>query len=224
MSEPYLEIQNLHRFSLSGVNLSVHQGEFFGLLGPSGSGKTTILRCIAGLEMPDKGQIVLSGRKLNDKRVFVLPERRNLGLVFQSFALFPHLTVEQNIAFGLSKKHKADVQEIVHGLLKIFRISELAQRYPDQISGGQQQRVAIARALAPSPALLLLDEPFSNLDAAVRSDLRVELKELFNRLGITVFLISHDQHDISSTCHRMATLKNGVIHEITQHDKAMAIA
>src|SRR5208282_1590511 len=176
--------------AVDGVDLSVVKGELFVLLGPSGCGKTTLLRAIAGIYGIDSGSVVLNGRDLTRTPM----HRRNMAMVFQSFALFPHLSAFDNVAFGLKSRRVGgdEIDKRVNEALALVRLEMLAARYPNQLSGGQQQRVALARALAVHPDLLLLDEPLSNLDARLRDEMRVEIRELQRRLGITTLLVTHD--------------------------------
>ncbi len=219
MRPPLLEICGLRQFTLVGVDLTVQRGEILGLLGKSGSGKTTLVRCISGVQQPEAGSIRLGGRQLTGPGVCVPPEQRGVGLVFQQFALFPHLTAAQNIAFGLRGGARREKAELVAEQLELFRLADLGGRYPHQLSGGQQQRVALARALAPKPEVLLLDEPFSNLDEAVREELRHELRELFRVRNVTAVIISHAKNDAMATADRIAFLNHGVIEQITgPHD------
>lgn len=196
---------------LRGVDLSVGQGEIAALLGPSGCGKTTILRCVAGFETPNKGSIEIDKRTVISHKppAFVPPNRRGIGMVHQSYALWPHMTVEQNVAYGLSIRRlsKNDVSRRVREVLNIVELESLAFRYPSELSGGQQQRVALARSLAYRPSLLLLDEPLSNLDALLRERTRTELRILLKRLGITTLYVTHDQEEafsIADTCYIMS--------------------
>ncbi|WP_308002019.1 ABC transporter ATP-binding protein [uncultured Parolsenella sp.] len=175
------------------VSFGVARGTLAALLGPSGSGKTTILRTIAGLETPDTGDILIDGRRIND----VAPSERGIGFVFQSYALFRYMTVRENVAFGLRVKREpeARVRERVDELLELIDLADLGNRYPGQLSGGQRQRVAFARAIAPSPRVLLLDEPFAAIDAKIRKELRSWLKQTIRRLGITSIFVTHDQEE-----------------------------
>jgi putative spermidine/putrescine transport system ATP-binding protein len=203
---------------LDGLNLSIAKGELVSLLGSSGCGKTTTLRVVAGFIEPAGGRFLLNGRDLTRTAV----HRRNLGLVFQSYALFPHLTVFDNIAFGLTLR-KVDAKEKkrrVEEMLDITDLSDLARRYPKQLSGGQRQRVALARALVIQPELLLLDEPLSNLDAKLRLEMRVEIKRLQKRLGITTIFVTHDQEECFSISDRVAIMNKGAIE---QFDRPEAI-
>lgn len=180
---------------IENFNLNVKKGEVAALVGPSGSGKSTILRLTAGLEIPDSGEIILDGKTLTDKDVFLAPEKRKVGMVFQDYALFPHLNVFQNIAFGIDQLSANRKKKKVEELLILVDLNGYEKRYPHQLSGGQQQRIALARTLAPNPKLLLLDEPFSNLDAQLRDDIRRQLKEIISEVGITTILVSHDKED-----------------------------
>lgn len=195
--------------ALDGVDLDVGAGEFASVLGPSGSGKTTLLRCIAGFERPDAGAITLQGRELSSPDRFVRPFGRGVGIVPQEGALFPHLTVGQNVGFGLTGPRRQGRRARVSELLELVGLAGLGGRRPDQLSGGQQQRVALARALAPEPALILLDEPFSALDAQLRVELREEVRELLRRLGSTVILVTHDQAEALSLADHLVVMRDG---------------
>jgi iron(III) transport system ATP-binding protein len=194
--------------------LEVRNGELMALLGPSGCGKTTTLRLIAGFEEPDSGIIRIGGRTVADAtgpaRRVEPPERRKVGMVFQDYALFPHLSVERNVAFGLPRGER-DRDARVAAALAAVGLSGMAQRMPDQLSGGQQQRVALARALAPNPDLILLDEPFSNLDAELRVSVREEVREILRAAGATAILVTHDQEEALSLADRVAVMFDGCI-------------
>jgi spermidine/putrescine ABC transporter ATP-binding subunit len=194
------------------IDLTIEEGEFFSLLGPSGCGKTTVLRLIAGFIHPDQGSILVGGQRVET----VPPEKRNVGMVFQNYALFPHLTVAGNIAFGLSVKHvsKDEIQGRVAEMLDLVRLKGLGDRFPRQLSGGQQQRVALARALITRPSVLLLDEPLAALDKQLRSQMQVELRELQRELGITTFFVTHDQEEAMTLSDRIAVMKEGQIIQI----------
>ncbi|MBI3707035.1 MAG: ABC transporter ATP-binding protein [Proteobacteria bacterium] len=198
--------------TIGPISFEVTEGEFFSLLGPSGCGKTTTLRCIAGFERPSEGRITLSGRRLDD----MPPHRRDVGLVFQNYALFPHLTVFENIAFGLRLRRigRKEVEERVGRMLELVGLPNLAGRYPPQLSGGQQQRIAIARSLVLEPRLLLFDEPLSNLDFKLRVQMRFELRELQRRLGKTSIYVTHDQTEALALSDRIAVLSQGRIEQI----------
>lgn len=193
--------------AVNGVSLDVNQGEFFGLLGPSGCGKTTTLRMIAGLEQPDTGTINFDGQDITT----LPPERRGFGMVFQNYALFPHLNVFENVAFGLRARHKAkaEMDERVGAALELVQLPGYGKRRVDELSGGQQQRVAIARAIAIEPALLLFDEPLSNLDVSLREATRGELRELVTRLGLTAVYVTHDQEEAFALCDRISVMVGG---------------
>ena len=214
MAETYLSIQNVKKsFGQTTVvqdfNLDIAKGEFVSFLGPSGCGKTTVLRMVAGFEEPTSGSIVVSGKDITRLK----PNQRNIGMVFQAYALFPNLTVAQNVAFGLKVAgvSKADSDARVKEMLSIIKlpIDEFGARYPYQLSGGQQQRIALARALAPSPKLLLLDEPLSALDAKVRVSLREEIRSIQQKLGITTIFVTHDQEEALSISDRIAVMYGG---------------
>lgn len=196
---------------LENLNLKVKKGELVSLLGPSGCGKTTTLRVVAGFIEPTAGKFLLG-----DKDYTKIPvHERNFGLVFQSYALFPHLTVEENVAFGLNMKKvpKNEIKVKVAEILETVDMTHLAKRYPKELSGGQRQRVAIARALVVEPSLLLLDEPLSNLDAKLRLKMRVEIRKLQQKLGITTLFVTHDQEECFSISDRVAVLNKGVIEQ-----------
>lgn len=203
---------------LKHLNLTVNDGEFMTLLGPSGCGKTTTLRVVAGLEKPQNGTIEMDGRLVvNAKELFFEdPGRRGLNLVFQSYALWPHMTVFDNVAFALTVKKlaKADVKKRVMDALERMRIEEYAQRYPSELSGGQQQRVAIARAIVSQPKVLLLDEPLSNLDAKLRVDMRSEIKRLHHELGTTILYVTHDQVEALTMSTRIAIFFEGELEQV----------
>src|SRR5947207_4103126 len=193
--------------AVKSVTLEVAQGEFFGLLGPSGCGKTTTLRMISGLEKPDSGSI-----RFQDNDITHLPpERRGFGMVFQNYALFPHLNVFENVAFGLRARHagKADISDRVRSARELVQLPGYEKRNIDKLSGGQQQRVAIARAIAIEPVLLLFDEPLSNLDVSLREETRSELRELVTRLGLTAVYVTHDQEEAFALCDRISVMVSG---------------
>lgn len=198
--------------AVQAVTLTLARGECLALLGPSGCGKTTVLRLIAGLERPDGGSIAIYGRVVSDETTFVPPHRRRVGLVFQDYALFPHMTVEQNIAYGLGRG--VDRRRRVIDMLALVGLDGLGGRYPHELSGGQQQRVALARALAPQPDILLLDEPFSNLDVALRRQVREEVQRILRQAGVSAILVTHDQEEAMSLGDRIALMFDGVLHQI----------
>ena len=197
---------------LKDISLTIEPGEFFALLGPSGSGKSSLLRLIAGFNVAQSGALKVDGSDITN----VPPWHRNIGMVFQNYALWPHLTVEKNVAFGLEERKLpgAEITRQVKDMLALVGLADYAQRRPNQLSGGQQQRVALARTLVVQPKLLLLDEPFSNLDAKLRVQMRQELKSLQRRLGITTIFVTHDQEEALTTCDRIAVLDQGVIQQI----------
>lgn len=196
---------------LEGLNLDIQKGELVSLLGPSGCGKTTTLRVVAGFVEPTGGSFILDGDDMTNVPV----HKRNFGLVFQSYALFPHLSVYDNVAFGLKlrKMDKKQIDEKVQEVLEVCGLSELASRFPKQMSGGQRQRVALARALVIEPKLLLLDEPLSNLDAKLRVNMRVEIKRLQKKLGITTLFVTHDQEECFSISDKVAVMNKGIIEQ-----------
>jgi iron(III) transport system ATP-binding protein len=190
------------------ARLCVERGEVLALLGPSGCGKTTLLRLIAGFETPDAGTIELQGIPVAGGGAWVPPERRRVGMVFQDYALFPHLTVAENVGFGLSRRERLSR---VPMLLRLVDLGGLGERYPHELSGGQQQRVALARALAPEPKLVLLDEPWSNVDPDLRSELRDELSHVLGPLDVTVVLVTHDREEAFSLAGRIALMREGAV-------------
>lgn len=197
---------------LEGINMVIEPGEFFAFLGPSGSGKSTLLRAIAGFGPTPRGRILIGDRDIAD----LPPWKRNVGMVFQSYALWPHMSVRKNVAFGLEER-RTPAQEIgpkVEAALETVDLLHLADRMPAQLSGGQQQRVALARTIAIEPQVLLLDEPLSNLDAALRVQMRRELLALQRKLGLTTIFVTHDQEEANTTSDRMAVLDKGVIQQI----------
>jgi iron(III) transport system ATP-binding protein len=198
--------------ALDGIDLYIERGEFVCFLGPSGCGKTTLLRAIAGLDLQDRGTIHQNGRDISRLPV----ARRDFGIVFQSYALFPNLTVERNIGYGLHRAGTSKQQRSarVSELLELVGLQDQAGKYPAQLSGGQQQRVALARALAPSPGLLLLDEPLSALDAQVRLHLRDQLRQLQRRLGVTTIMVTHDQDEALAIADRFVVMNRGVIDQV----------
>lgn len=198
--------------ALDNVDFEVPSGSLTALLGPSGSGKSTLLRAIAGLDQPDTGTITINGRDVTD----VPPQRRGIGFVFQHYAAFKHLTVRDNVAFGLKirKRPKAEIREKVDNLLEVVGLAGFQTRYPNQLSGGQRQRMALARALAVDPQVLLLDEPFGALDAKVREDLRAWLRRLHDEVHVTTVLVTHDQAEALDVADRIAVLNKGRIEQV----------
>ncbi len=211
----YLEIKDLSfkykgskEYVIEGFNLSMEKGEIVSLFGESGCGKSTILRLIAGLEKPNAGTIKIEQKTMVNEDSFVLAEKRGVGMVFQDYALFPHMTVNGNIKFGLKNMSKQEKQTRLKEVLELVNLEGYGDRYPYELSGGQQQRVAIARALAPKPSLLLLDEPFSNLDRDLQHKIRKELKSIIQKAGITSIFVTHDREDSKVVADRIVILKN----------------
>ena len=198
--------------ALNGVSLDIHEGEFFTLLGPSGCGKTTLLRMIAGFNSIEGGDFFFGEKRIND----VAAHKRDIGMVFQNYAIFPHLTVKENVAYGLKarKTPKKEIEARVAEALELVQISHLADRKPNELSGGQQQRVALARAFVIEPSVLLMDEPLSNLDAKLRVQMRTVIKKLQRRLGITTIYVTHDQEEALAISDRIAVMKDGNIMQI----------
>lgn len=196
------------------LSLDVVAGEVLVIIGPSGCGKTTLLRLVAGVETPDAGRIELQGRTVYGPDGVVPPEKRSVGLVPQDYALFPHMTVAANVGFGLTRRDRRNRAERVSEVLELVQLADLAERYPHELSGGEQQRIALARSLAPDPALILFDEPFSNLDQALRSDVRSETRRIIEASGTTAIFVTHDQEEAFSLAHRVAVMLDGSIHQI----------
>jgi iron(III) transport system ATP-binding protein len=223
MTEPTLAMRTLaltkqfgEVLAVDGVDLDVRRGEFLGVLGPSGCGKTTLLRLIAGFERPDGGGVEIDGRAVTGPRRNLPPEERRVGMVFQESALFPHLDVAGNIGFGLSRGGRgARIAELV----ALVGLAGLQRRMPHELSGGQQQRVALARALAPDPALILLDEPFSGLDATLRAQLRLEVRDILRAAGATTVFVTHDQAEALEISDRVAVMRSGRIEQISTPDQ-----
>ena len=214
--DPLLEVQELHlsydgQEAVRGVSFSLQRGTIGCLLGPSGCGKTTVLRCIAGFEAPAAGRILLNGKVVSSTEQSLPPEARRIGMVFQEHALFPHLTAADNISFGLI--NETDSQGRVKELATLTGITELLEKYPHELSGGQQQRVALARALAPRPDLLLLDEPFSNLDTGLRERLSHELRDIIKASGATAILVTHDQYEAFAMADEIGVMREGRIEQ-----------
>ncbi|MGH8352094.1 MAG: ATP-binding cassette domain-containing protein, partial [Pseudomonas sp.] len=209
-----MQVRDIHkRFgaftALDGVSLEVAAGELVCLLGPSGCGKTTLLRCIAGLERQDRGSLQVAGRDWSR----LPPQARDYGILFQSYALFPNLSVEQNIAYGLAGNGREESRRRVAQMLELVGLLGSEKKFPSQLSGGQQQRVALARALAPAPSLLLLDEPMSALDARVREHLCGELRQLQKSLGITTLMVTHNQDEAMLMADRIAVINQGRVEQ-----------
>ncbi|KJS83656.1 MAG: ABC transporter [Peptococcaceae bacterium BICA1-8] len=203
--------KNAQEETINDFHLRINKGEIVSILGQSGSGKSTVLRLLAGLEIPSSGVIIIDNLVIVDDNNFVLPEKRGVGMVFQDYALFPHMTVEENIMFGLKKIDRKAKKIRVEEVLALVNLKEFSKRYPYELSGGQQQRVALARALAPQPFLLLLDEPFSNLDKDLQLKIREELKGILKATGITAIFVTHDQEDAKALADRIVILEDGKI-------------
>ena len=196
------------------VSLEIVHGELMAVLGPSGCGKTTLLRLVAGFEDPDRGCVTVGDETVAGPGVIVPPEKRRVGMVFQDYALFPHLTVEANIAFGLSRHPRDERDALTRGTLELVGLQHKAGRYPHELSGGERQRVALARALAPEPEVVLLDEPFSSLDATLRADLRREVELILRDAEATALLVTHDQEEALSLADRLAVMREGRIVQV----------
>ena len=194
---------------LNNANLDIGMGDFISILGPSGSGKTTLLRLIAGLDIQDSGSIIIENKIIADKEVMIPPEKRNVGLVVQDKALFPHLNVTKNIMFGI--RDLKNKEQLTSDIMKLFKIDKHKDKYPHELSGGEQQRVALARALAPKPKLLLLDEPFDGLDKKLKSELHNEVKKIVKSKKITVIMVSHDQDEAALLSDMVLEIKDGKI-------------
>ena len=194
---------------LNNANLDISMGDFISILGPSGSGKTTLLRLIAGLDIQDSGSIIIENKIIADKEVMTPPEKRNVGLVVQDKALFPHLNVTKNIMFGI--RDLKNKEQLTSDIMKLFKIDKHKDKYPHELSGGEQQRVALARALAPKPKLLLLDEPFDGLDKKLKSELHNEVKKIVKSKKITVIMVSHDQDEAALLSDKVLEIKDGKI-------------
>ncbi len=204
---------------VSDLSLSVRDGELLTLVGPSGCGKTTTLRLIAGLERPDRGEMRIDGETVADPGWMVPPEQRDVGIVFQEFALFPHMTAAENVAFGLTDASGEERGRRVDELLELVGLSEFRDSYPEELSGGQQQRVALARALAPEPAMLLLDEPFSNLDVDLRERMRQEVRAILKEAGVTAVSVTHDQEEALAISDRIAVMRDGRIEQVGRPER-----
>ena len=198
---------------LDGFNLELNQGDIFALLGDSGSGKSSALRFIAGLDQAENGSVELDGEQLSmDGNHNISPEARGVGMVFQDYALFPHMTVEKNIRFGIIDKSKTEQRERVKELLTLMGLEDIGKKYPHQLSGGEQQRVALARALAPSPKLLLLDEPFSSLDKHHRDSLVIQVRDILKKSKVTSILVTHSKDEASVLADKVGKIQNKQLH------------
>lgn len=203
------------------VSFDLEEGNILAILGESGSGKSTMLRLIAGLEMPSQGRIVVNGEVHVDTNHFLEPEKRGIGMVFQDYALFPHMTVEKNIGFGIEHMSRKERKERIKEVLDLVELGGYEKRYPHELSGGQQQRVALARALAPKPKLLLLDEPFSNLDAHLHEQIRADLKTILEEAGITSVFVTHDKDDALAIATDVVVLDKGKVSRFGKPDEVL---
>ncbi|WP_252501583.1 ABC transporter ATP-binding protein [Sporosarcina sp. Marseille-Q4943] len=217
----FIDIQNMSfSYSNSPANavedftLTVNKGEIISILGRSGSGKSTILRLIAGLEMPKGGSFTLGDKTIFNTHTFVQPEKRGIGMVFQDYALFPHMSVKDNVLFGLPKMGRNDKLKRLKEVLELVELEGYEKRYPHQLSGGQQQRVSLARAIAPKPELILLDEPFSNLDTELLVKIREDLRRILKKANITAIFVTHNQNDAHVLADRIVKIKDGVIDQV----------
>ncbi|WP_458209024.1 ABC transporter ATP-binding protein [Haladaptatus sp. NG-SE-30] len=199
---------------IDDLSLSVREGEILTMLGPSGCGKTTTLRLVAGLERPDGGEVRLNDEAVAGNGSFVSPEQRGIGVVFQEFALFPHMTAEENVAFGLKDLPDDEIERRVDSMFDLVDLESQRDSYPDELSGGQQQRVALARSLAPEPEIILLDEPFSNLDVDLRVEMREEVRRILKESGVTAISVTHDQEEAMSISDRVAVMNGGKLEQV----------
>ncbi len=200
--------------AVNDINIEIEQGEIITLLGPSGCGKTTTLRMLAGFEQPTSGTIQIGDQIVFDDRRFVPPEKRGIGMVFQDYALFPHLTIEKNVMFGLNKWSTKEKKLRVKEVLELVGLENYGSRYPNELSGGQQQRVALARALAPRPHVVLMDEPFSNLDAGLREKMRYDVTTILRKANTTAIIVTHDQKDAFAVSDRVVVMNEGIIQQV----------
>lgn len=214
MQTRLLEIQNIYKrfnkgevVALNNVSLGLEKGKILAIVGESGSGKTTLIRLITGLEVLDEGKIILNDEIVSSNQTFIAPQHRNVGMVFQDYALFPHLTIFKNIAYGISKH--PNKKERVKEVLELVGLTGMEKRYPHELSGGQQQRVALARAIAPNPELLILDEPFSNLDVILRNQLRQDIVSILKQTNTTAIFVTHDIKDALEVSDEILVLQNG---------------
>ncbi len=215
------QYKNAKAATIKNFTLDIERGEIISILGESGSGKSTILRLIAGLETPNSGSISIDGNRIVDNNNYVPPEKRGVGMVFQDYALFPHMTVEKNIKFGLRNMNRREKQQRLNEMLELINLVDFKDRYPYELSGGQQQRVALARALAPAPSLLIFDEPFSNLDAHLQIKIREELRKILKQTGITSIFVTHDQEDARALADRIVYIANGVVNRVGTADEVL---
>jgi len=223
---PALEIKSVSKTfqaktapAVRDVSLTLDRGKVLGLLGESGCGKTTLLRIIAGFEIPETGEVLVDGQTVVSPKIMMAPGDRHIGMIFQDFALFPHLSVLDNILFGVREKNREKRKAIAENMLQLTNLSGLEKRRPGEISGGQQQRLALARCMATSPSLLLLDEPFSNLDVTLRQQVRQQVSELLRSTGTSAVLVTHDIDDAVSLCDEIAVMKEGYILQIAPFEE-----
>ena len=219
MTGPAVECRGLTKLygdvrAVDDVSFALRPGEVVSVLGASGCGKTTLLRLIAGFEAPDDGEILMEGRPVSGRRLHVPPDRRRVGMVFQEFALFPHKSVAENISFGLNRLPQDERERRTAEVLEMTRLGGLEGRYPHELSGGQQQRVALARAIAPSPVIVLLDEPFSNLDATLRQELRRDVQAILRESGSAAVFVTHDREEAFATADRVGVMREGRIEQL----------
>ncbi|MGD1875261.1 MAG: ABC transporter ATP-binding protein [Mastigocoleus sp.] len=221
MKKTILRLENINKLftdskepAVNNVSLQLQQGDILGLLGPSGCGKTTLLRIIAGFEEPEKGTVKIDEQIVSDSNNKIPPEKRDVGIVFQDYALFPHLTVSENVSFGLLSLDKTSIKKRVSEALQLVKLEGLENRYPYELSGGQQQRVALARGLAPRPKLMLLDEPLSNLDIQVRLQLREEIRDILKAAGTSAIFVTHDQEEALAISDIVGVMRQGNLEQI----------
>jgi iron(III) transport system ATP-binding protein len=221
MKMAFIQLRQLTKYysdsaqpAVQQFDLDIEQGEIITLLGPSGCGKTTTLRMIAGFEQPTSGRIRIGEQDIFNEKISVAPEKRGIGMVFQDYALFPHLTIESNVMFGLSKWKAKERKVRAQEVLALVGLTEYGARFPHQLSGGQQQRVALARAIAPKPHVVLMDEPFSNLDASMKEKMRYDVTQILRKSGTTAIIVTHDQKDAFAVSDRVVVMKDGVIQQV----------
>lgn len=207
----FFKYDNANSETLKGVSLNLYDGEVLAIVGPSGGGKSTLLRLIAGLEKPSRGEMLLGDEVMINNHIFVNPEKRGIGMLFQDYALFPHLNVRKNIEFGISHLSINDKKNRVKEVLKLVNLEGYEKRFPHELSGGQQQRIALARALAPQPKILLLDEPFSNLDTHLLENVREELFKIIREIGITTIMVTHNPDDATTQADRIVSIVEGKV-------------
>ncbi|MBB5174226.1 ABC transporter ATP-binding protein [Texcoconibacillus texcoconensis] len=219
----FIEIDRMTKFftgslkpAVDSMQLNIEKGEIITLLGPSGCGKTTTLRMIAGFEQPSSGRISIGDQEVVTDDYSVPPEKRGIGMVFQDYALFPHMSILKNVMFGLNKWSTRAKKKRAQEVLELVGLAEYADRYPTQLSGGQQQRIALARALAPEPHVVLMDEPFSNLDAGLREKMRFEIMGILKKANVTAIMVTHDQKDAFAVSDRVVVMNEGVIQQIAE--------